>query len=406
MIVHLGIAVHDRDVCVVIASRGRVTWQAQAPRAADGSVADVLRALLVSLPRHRMRSASIALGLRWTQIKALHGMPPAKDGRLLSRLIHENITAFFLGKPGQLVVSDVVRRDDGTLWAAAFDFDVVSQAVDVLRGIGISRIRVFPSVAAFASVASPGVHVWTDGDFAIELSISSEGAITSTRYLVEPSPVGIEIPASMIECGAATWPAAIAVAVSRLSSNAHFAWTPTPQPRRTATIARLRVAAGVATLLLAGGAAVIAPGVRATLFIRENTDRVIEAREIRKQAARALGDLNRVNALLAQIDGFQSSRGRTTMLLAELSRSLPESTAVVSLRLDSLDASLVAVSPRATNIIPQLFGVPGVLSPQIVGSITREALGPIHLERATIRFRRLAETKRSPLSIPVRARGE
>ena len=88
------------------------------------------------------------------------------------------------------------------------------------------------------------------------------------------------------------------------------------------------------------------------------------------------------------------------MLLGELSQALPDSTALVSLRLDSLDGTFVALSPHAADMLSELVAVPGIVGPRIVGSVTKEIVGDAQLERATVRFRRetpaAAAGKRAP----------
>ena len=77
-----------------------------------------------------------------------------------------------------------------------------------------------------------------------------------------------------------------------------------------------------------------------------------------------------------------------TLLLAALAREIPDSTALITLRLDSLEGSVTTITTQAADVLPQLTDIPGIVAPRIVGSITKETTAGAPLERATIRFRR------------------
>jgi len=90
----------------------------------------------------------------------------------------------------------------------------------------------------------------------------------------------------------------------------------------------------------------------------------------------------------AAVDAVRARRGRITLLLGAFSRVLPESTAIVELRIDSTGGSFTALSPHAADILPQLAGIDGATSARIAGTITRENVAGAQLERATFRFER------------------
>jgi hypothetical protein len=111
-------------------------------------------------------------------------------------------------------------------------------------------------------------------------------------------------------------------------------------------------------------------------------------RAIQTETARAQGELHRVGTLIENVSRFRLERGGITLLFSGLARALPDSTAMLSFRVDSVEGSFVALSPHTADIVPRLIDLNRVASPRIVGSITTEAIAGARLERATVRFRR------------------
>jgi hypothetical protein len=79
-----------------------------------------------------------------------------------------------------------------------------------------------------------------------------------------------------------------------------------------------------------------------------------------------------------------------TSLLADVSETLPESTALAALHVDSAEGRFVAIAPSVVEVLPALGSVTRAIDPRITGSVTRENVGGVWLERATLRFRRPA----------------
>jgi len=79
-------------------------------------------------------------------------------------------------------------------------------------------------------------------------------------------------------------------------------------------------------------------------------------------------------------------------MLSEIAQSIPESTAILSLRADTIGGTLVTLSRRAADIVPQLREVSAIQGSQIFGAAMRETQGTAALERATIRFTFVRQT--------------
>jgi Tfp pilus assembly protein PilN len=200
--------------------------------------------------------------------------------------------------------------------------------------------------------------------------------------LTQPPP--IPGPLAAVGADARDYLAAYAAAVSDRS--APLCWRP---ERSTARIPRVwRVTAGAILLAAASVGALVAPGVRDDRFVRAVASELARTKPIELEITRRESELRRVSQLLAHIESFRAQRGQMSRLLGELSRSLPESTAIVTLRVDSLEGSFVALAPHVTDVLPTLAQSRLLVFPRIVGAVTRENVGAAKLERAAFRFRR------------------
>ena len=171
-------------------------------------------------------------------------------------------------------------------------------------------------------------------------------------------------------------------------TRALFTWRPPPDPARVRALNAARVAAASLLLVVSAGAALLARGVHADRVAAAATNELTLFRLSAAKAARVDEELRRTTAELDRVHQFAATRGRTTALLGALGEALPDSTALVSLRVDTLEGNLVVLAPHAASVLPALFDVPGIVAPRIVGSVTREVQGPARVERASIRFRR------------------
>ena len=365
MSARLGLSVSRTEVRAALVRGIRVLWQTTAQ-----SVDDALATAPIS--RLRKPRVAVTLGLAYSQLKPLQGLPATTQTALLNRVVRENAESFFLRMGSRLVTADIERRSDGAIWGAAFDGDVLDAVVTALRRRGLPRVTVIPFAAAVAALPNRPRVVWDD-QLGIEISTIEGGQLQSVRRLVgqgEDSNVSI--------------PLGAALSLDRTS----FAWRPGRSAARNRTFDRLRVGAAAALLVASVSAAVAAPGVRAQRIAESASRQLAVAQAAQARAARIDADLRRVTAQLEYIDLFRSNRGRMTTLLGALSQALPESTAIVSLRVDSLEGSFVALAPHAADILPELAGLELVQSPRIMGSVTREVQGAARVERATVRFRR------------------
>jgi hypothetical protein len=137
-----------------------------------------------------------------------------------------------------------------------------------------------------------------------------------------------------------------------------------------------------------GTAALMARGYHAAQIAAAANGALAALRDSELAADHVDAELRRTTADLDRIDQFAAARGRLTTLLGAISEALPDSTAVVSLRLDTLDATFMVLAPHAADVLPSLLDLRSVAAPRIVGAVTREVQAGVRLERASFRFRR------------------
>lgn len=381
----LGISISADAVRAVLVRRRGVAWHAEM-QVEHADVETALASLLERAPASRFQrpGVTIAVGLAYCQLKPIDGLPAAASLTILNRVIQENSPAFFLCTGRRPIVTRVDRRADGTVWAAAFDPDVIDGALVALQRRGALAVAAVPSVVAVASLLPPGTHCIVDGALAAEITSTTATLVVGVRRIAVPvTETRIPLPAPVDALGARF---AAAFGAAQSPAGMSFRWTPAPSEPRSRAVARARVAAAALLLTATLAGALVAPGTRATHAARTASRSLRGMREARVEATRLEGELRRVSSDIERLDQFASSRGEMTLLLGSIAQALPESTALLNLRVDSLEGSFIALSPRVTDILPLLARVRGIAAPRIVGSVTRETQGGVRLERATFRF--------------------
>jgi hypothetical protein len=358
------------------------------------TIGGAIQGLLSDARRSRATRRSIgvcaALGPSWVQTKALAGIPKLKHQRLVTQLVRENSSAFFLRTRSTIVLGAIESRDDGATWGAGFDGDVLRAVADAVRTSGLRFERAVPAVSAIAGFVPNGSFAWDDGGWRVCVS-TKLGVIHGIRRDSgndDPTRIHPTLPTAMAGLGRDGWSYVAAFAAARSSRRDAFAWHPEPDPRRSRLVRRIRGCVVGSVLAMSGGAALLSPAIRAARFVSRSSVELSAIRDVQREAARTEAELHRVSTLIDHIARFRSSRGGVTLLLAGLAETLPESTAMVSLRVDSLEGSFVALAPHVADVVPQLLTIDRIVAPRIVGSITPETMNAVRLERATLRFRR------------------
>jgi hypothetical protein len=386
----LGIAITRSCVRAVLVRGKHIVWHASVP-VEGGEIVEALDALLATMPPRRgvaaMRPprAVLAIGIGYAQVKRIDGLPATRNQRMLTEAVRQNSTAFFLAGAAPLVISDVDHRVDGSNWAAAYHADTVDGMIVVLRRRGMPQQQVVPSIVARAALLGAGSRVHVDDGRCLAIEASERGVVTGVRRVSDEPITDVALPPPLAGLGADYLDA---YAATMMVSMMKLSWRPPPDPRRARRADVFRFIRAALLFAAASVAALIGPGVRAGRDAARATVAIDRGRRLVGEAARVEGELARVSAQLDRVEKFQESRGKITMLVGAIARSIPDSTALVTLRVDSVEGSFVALTPHAADVLPELAAIDGIVNPRIAGSVTREMQGAARLERATVRFRR------------------
>lgn len=250
------------------------------------------------------------------------------------------------------------------------------------------------SVAAVAAAFPNRVIAWSDADQQFELESDDRGLSRVDRLVARQTPAPTLLPAALSSLGhdAQRFLDAYAAAVS--PRRLPLSWrleSDEVQLRRWARARRATVAVALAVMALF---AAIGPGVRARAAASIADAELLRNRRAQLELARSENDLRRMTQMLNRIESFRAERGRVTHVLGVLARAVPESTAMLTFHVDSVEGAFTAIAPHVADVLPELANAREIVEPRIVGSVTREVLGGVHVERASFRFRRL----RSPTS--------
>lgn len=359
---HIGIAIDSKELRAVLVQSGAVRWHSTARFRPAQSVDDAIRELRAGAPSAARRArTTVVLSRDWAQAKPLPGFPIVKPAGLASQLLRQNEQSFFLATGRPRTIVDVHVAPDGTPWGAAFDTGVLDEVVRGARLAQLKLVRVAPLVVALSALGS-------SGDAHVPAALQ---------------PIGDDA-ASYLGAYAA------GIAPRRLP----LAWRPTSErshSRRWTVAARAIVCTALST---AAAFAALAPAIRVASSARELDSQLARLRPHQAEIQRTRLELTRVTNTLNRIAAFSEPRGEATRLLATLSRAIPESTALLTLRVDSTDGVFTAIAPHVADVIPTLVAEDGIVAPRIVGSMTREVVGGVRVERAAFRFRRHAVQRR------------
>ena len=395
MSTRIGISVTS-ETCSAIAVRGhRIRWSRRVVRESNEPVAKVIAELLMQAPLRSGARVAVALGASSCQLKRIHGLPSSLRRDVADRVVRENSASFFLRMSSRLVTTRVQRGADGSAWCAALDGALVDEVIDALRAARLEPHVFLAEPLAIAQALPPGSHRVADGDVLTEFTTtdrreftdvrrracaSSDPATTERLEAFTPSvrALGEDGCFYLSACGAAMY-----------GANGVLGWWPPLDPSVTRRRRHTRTSLVAAVFACSLVALLIAPGVRASMDAARSMRSIARLRSSAAEATRVEEELRRVTAALDHIDRFASRRGDVPILVAELAATLPESTALVSARIDTVEVNLSVLTPRAADVVSALATAHGVVSPRIVGSVMRDASAREPLERAMVRFRRL-----------------
>jgi hypothetical protein len=382
-----GIALGEREVRALIVRAGAVQWHASAAFSNTRGIAAAVHEILSQAPRPPVGARFTAvIAPAWVQVKPLSGLPPVKSARMASEILRENQQAFFLWK-GAPALTEVQPGGANTYWGAAFDQASLDELTQALRTARMNVRRIAPAAAAIATACPNQMVEWTDGTESFVVEGDRTGIRRLERAANGPGLSTIAAPPlGALGPDAHRYLDAYAAAVARRRLPLSLLLKPDESSSRL--WARVRRATVAAMVAAAVAFAALGPGVRARNFAQSANVELELKRAAQIELAKSQNELRRVTDVLNRVESFRSDRGKLIRILSELAQSIPDSTAMLSFHVDSVEGAFTAVAPHVADVLPELVNAREIASPRIVGSVTREVLGGVHLERASFRFRR------------------
>lgn len=387
----IGLAVSEGHLRAVLLRGGRILWAVEVDLEGGTALDHAITELFsrAPLPRWRRPAVVAAIGPAASQVKRVAGLPLLTDPGALEQIVQEGAERFFLSRV-PLLTTGVRMIGPGVVWVGAFERALVQQVEEGCRRARVRLKAVLPTAAVLPFAFQGERIVWRDGEALCEITLEARQLARVQRSQVQPSTSGDEpmspVPAlaAMGERGA-RFGDAYGAAVTPFGGA--LVLSPGRNERGSGRSPRWRLAAAWGVLASATTFALATPGALAYRLEGEAERRLAAISAERAEAINVDRELRRLSAALAEAAAFDSARYSTTLLLAELSRALPEQSALTAVRIDSSAGTIVLLAPSVASVLSALEKSPGVTLPAIVGPVTREKLAGRELERATVRFR-------------------
>jgi hypothetical protein len=389
--VRLGLAVSDAAVRLLGLRDGVVVWAAESEW--DGAVGleRAVTALLIQAPGRKWRRHLVraTIGPSRCQTRLIEGLPTLTDPRVVTALLRENVSRFFLRNGVPLVTSDAVRGAGDTWWGTAFEEPIV----DALRRAGAqcrARIEiVVPTIAVIPSLTDATELCWRDGNTTI-LARVRDGRLLEAHRLAEHLEQPHSLPesiAALAALGTSGVSYLDAFAVAREARSDRWPALVPGRVERDRPLPRWRLLTAAAALGVALLGAALAPGLRARTAAMRAERELARLTPIAGPALNEESELRKFEGAMAEYGRMRRSAERPmTRFLAQLAALLPDSAALIALRTDSAGGQLSLLGPSIAGVMARLERWPLISSPQIVGPITREMVEGRERERATVRF--------------------
>jgi len=397
MSVRVGAGIGQDAVRVVVVRGREILWSAEVEREPDQSLGSALEAVFRATLESDLRTrwartpVQVALGPHSSQVKLLEGLPETEDSKLLAQVIWEARRSLFLADEGPLTTGSVRLAGTGAAWAAAFDESDVTEVRDVFRALGLRRGVLMPTGIVLHRSAANQRFAWPDGELGLDVSCGSAGLEALRRQpLAGISP---EVPPlepvpelTALGEGAASFADAYGAAILDDEEWVALGVAAAHPPPRSAGWRRLvyPTLVGAVALALAG----LSPLYTSILAERAETALgEFHAGERWLAVGPVFDQLGDITAALTEIETFAHSRTGMAILLAELSRELPEGTVLVRFEIDGPSGEVVALAPDASELLEGLRRWRRLDSVEIGSPVTRTTAGGRRVERVMLAFR-------------------
>jgi Tfp pilus assembly protein PilN len=364
---------------VVAVERGRVTWAAERALDGAGEIAAALAELAAERPRG-FRRARVALAGELVRVKVLSGFPRLSAAKL-DRAVALQASRWFLRNGHPLVTRAVRLGGAGCVLAAAVERQALEAVGDGAARAGLKCDGVGTAVAACARMLGDGDHVLpADGVYdRVAVHRGSPVAVRRSKDAGD-SQAGPTVPGLDAE-GVRFFPA-YAVALTRPIPEFAFG----ADPERSAATRRLALRLAVIAALCWVAAATVGL-IRINGAVRGSRRELATLGPALDAAVAVERDLTLADGLLAAVRSAQTARSRDTELLSALTRALPDSAYLLSLRRGRDGrVTVVGFGPSAARVLAALERASGIDSPALQGGVIREMTAGRAVERFILSF--------------------
>ncbi|HEX7051887.1 MAG TPA: hypothetical protein VF188_16895 [Longimicrobiales bacterium] len=389
----IGIGIDHGAVRAVFVRRKEIVWKDQVPWDSGASLAEAIASLLSRAPLRRWRRTPVhvAVGAFSTQVKLLSGLPAIDDAGALAAVVREGAASFFLRNGKELVTTGVQTAGEGRVWAAAFELPTIDAIRTGCRARRVKLRSIAPTAVVLPRVARNERFAWRDGPVSLEIGRSGAALeavrrvptdlLPSEERLLDP----IEPVASLGPDGACYADAYGATLVDvrtplALGADGQRPLSVSAPERRLKWAACVGCVALAAFILSPLGSEWAAYRARATLELRRSG-------EAWRAMVASASRLERVSAVLDEIETFVATRPERTRLLGELAGALPDRSAILRIQLSGSKGMLEVVTPHAAAMVESLRSLTSLASVEVVAQGARQYAGGLELERVMVRFR-------------------
>jgi hypothetical protein len=309
-------------------------------------------------------------------------LPKLKPERL-QRAVALGAYRWFL-KSGSELVTTAVQDGTGRTLAAATNAPLLRSVVDRLPAARVRCDAIVPAATTIAAVLG-------DGTFFRKTDAGTAGLAVRQGSLIDhcagarchpiaplPVPTGLDSLGSdgtryLPAYAAATTPGDLAFPIG----------DPSIDKKHRVRLAIAMPAVGVVLWMAAAAVHVV--------HLVRLEDAAVARIQVLAQQVEAVTRLQNETDALAQraswIERLHRRDSHDRLLVGTLTSALPSDAHLTSLRRSGSDQVVISgYAQRATGVVAQLTRAPGISSPEIVGSVTREAIGGVGRERFEMRF--------------------
>jgi len=310
-----------------------------------------------------------------SQLRHLRGLPPVKGGALLSSLVRQDPTRFFLQNGVPVVTTDAQALDDGTAWAGAIEKPVVDAIVRACRRQRWPLPLITPTAAVLSHVIEDERIEWRDGSMSLVLVHECSTLLDCRREARAPHDRDEDtgVTAATVLRAAPTFTgdtARFADAIGAATIGAR------PSLVHRPSITEAHVSLPVGRWMLAATCAVVAmvfaltapalSAIRASNHARKELSSIATASAAAMSTERQLAGSA---LLLGELSRFDRSSRSMIMTLASITRAVRPPTMLLSFHADSAGGTLVALTPKAMALLDMLAHAPELSAPTIVGPV-------------------------------------